>query len=565
MASQTERLQQIEQALHKADAAGDEQAARQLAAAYREAKTTLDASNARKEEFFANAPTQQGPREHFDAIRPGYGSDMFGEDVSRGIDAAAMGWGEQADSLINGVKNAWATVTGNDEEKDRIAEEARQSREFGEETYRGSNPNATMAGEIATTAPMAVMPGGLPTQIALGATEYGLDYDPDQSGLMNAGVGAATTGVFGMAFDFLGRAFKNGLGGVADTVSPRTPRVAGQGADETARLAKIAKDEGVNMTPGQRTRSRRQMQDEARMASQPYGQKINDIKDAQTEKINQMVMDRFGIKNADNITPNVRRQMDETITNAYQKAEEGLTRTVGDETFLTNSVGLATDDALTAAQKAQLEAVGKRVNQGMDGKELMNLRKKLQKQVKNNQQSNGDFADSLNSMVSEIDDLIERTAPEGVAMQFADARDMARVRMAIEKGAAIGKDGNINPRSLDTALGSVYQKEFKRGAGAANEGTQRVFDAARLGTFLSDGIPNSGTATRESRGLLDAAIDKTIREPMVDFHLKHPNLYGIFDPMGELGKTLALNAGRLAGGGAEDLEENAGLLQEALR
>ena len=164
------------------------------------------------------------------------------------------------------------------------------------------------------------------------------------------------------------------------------------------------------------------MQDEARMASQPYGQKINDIRDAQTEKINQMVMDRFGIKNADNITPDVRRQMDETITNAYRKAEEGLTRTVGDEKFLTNSVAIATDEALTSAQKAQLEAVGKRINQGMDGKELMNLRKKLQKQVKNNQQSNGDFADSLNSMVSEIDDLIERTAPEGVAMQAADAR-----------------------------------------------------------------------------------------------------------------------------------------------
>ena len=52
---------------------------------------------------------------------------------------------------------------------------------------------------------------------------------------------------------------------------------------------------------------------------------------------------------------------------------------------------------------------------------------------------------------------------------------------------------------------------------------------------------------------------------MVDFHLKHPNLYGLFDPMGELETALALNAGRLAGGGAEDIEEQAGLLQEALR
>ena len=51
----------------------------------------------------------------------------------------------------------------------------------------------------------------------------------------NAAVGAGTTGIFGLAFDFLGRAFKNAGGDIAEAVGRGKPRVAGQSAEETRR------------------------------------------------------------------------------------------------------------------------------------------------------------------------------------------------------------------------------------------------------------------------------------------------------------------------------------------
>ena len=197
-----------------------------------------------------------------------------------------------------------------------------------------------------------------------------------------------------------------------------------------------------------------------------------------------------------------------------------------------------------------------RVVDGMSGRELVNLRKKLVKQRKNNEGTNGDYSDALDGLINEIDYLIERTAPTGVAARFADARDMARVRMAMEKGAAIGNDGNINGRSLNTALGSIFKGEYKRGRGHSRPETQRVFDAASLSNFLSDGIPNSGTATREYKGLTDRLIDSTWGAGNVDFYLNNPRLYGMFDPMSELAQAAAYRGGREASIDAENVKEN---------
>ena len=44
-------------------------------------------------------------------------------------------------------------------------------------------------------------------------------------------------------------------------------------------------------------------------------------------------------------------------------------------------------------------------------------------------------------------------------------RDMARVRMVLESGAAVGADGNINAKSLANALGKVYSSGVSQGSG----------------------------------------------------------------------------------------------------
>ena len=572
--SQQDYILQLQSALTNADAAGADGDARAIAAELRSAMAKKAESDKRKEAAFEQQVDFTNPTERFDAARPRYIDGVVGEEFGRSFDAAMMGWGEQADGLIRGVRNAWETITGDDEGKAQIDLEGAQAKEFRDQTYGQSNPTATAVGEFATTAPTMLLPGGAMAQMAMGGAEMGLDHEAefrrdddgnivrdadgnpmtDSNGqLMNAAVGASTTGIFGLAFDFLGRAFKNIGDDVVEAVGKGGPRVPGQSAEETRRLIKFADENNVNMTPAQRSQNRAKLQREARMASQPSGRAINEVKEQQMGRMNQMILDRYGIQ-GDAFTPDVLAKMDDVINTGYDEVGEALTRTVGDEQFLTNAAELATDTALTATQKKNLDAFAMQVAEGMDGKQLMNLRKKLQKQVQNNQAMNGDYADALNGMVGEIDDLIMRGDTD-VGLKFKDVRDQARLRMALEKGAAIGKDGSINPRSLDTALSSIYKGEFKRGRGAANEATQAVFDTVRLGNLLDDGIPNSGTATRMDKGLLEAGVDKFIREPTVDAYMAMPSLFNLFDPMGSMGRSLAYRAGRATNDDVEEMDE----------
>ena len=565
--SQADDLARLQQGIALAKQNGEMDKVRQLGVAYRAAQQKKAESDKRKEEVMSGMVDYSDPTERFDAARPGYIDGIVGEDAGRSFDAAVMGWGEQADDIIRGARNAWATITGNDEAQDQYDLEAAQANEFRDQTYGPSNPTATAVGEFATTAPTMLLPGGLGAQMAYGAVEGGLDHEGEfirdddgnitgidtNDGLVNAGIAGATTGIFGKAFDFMGRAFKNIGDDVAEAVGKGSPRVPGQSAEETRRLIKFADDNNVNMSPAQRSQKRAQLQREARMASQPSGAAINEIRDQQSAKLNQMVLDRYGIK-GDAFTPDVLGAMDDVINKGYDEVGEALTRTVGDDQFLANAAELATDSALTAAQRSNLDDFAMQVSEGMDGTQLINLRKKLQKQVKNNRATNGDYADALGGMVDEIDDLINRVQPSEVGLKFKDVRDQARLRMALEKGAAIGKDGNINPRSLDTALGSIYKGEFKRGRGAANDATQRVFDTVRLGNLLDDGIPNSGTATRLDKGLLYAGVDKFIREPTVGAYLAMPSLFNMFeDSLGDGAKAVASRAGRATNDDWEEL------------
>jgi hypothetical protein len=501
-------------------------------------------------------------QEEFDRYRPRLADGIVGEDFGRSLDAAVMGAGEQIRSFQRGLSNLNPFQT--DEQDAELDRQAAAAEGFAEDGYGTSNPIATGVGEFGVTAPTMLLPGGLPAQMAYGAAEAGLDHSSGDNAVIDSAIGGVTTGIFGKAFDFAGRMLGNGAEAGVNAVRGRQPRVPGQTADETKRLLKFAKDEGVNLSPAQRTRQRRQLQDEARMASQPSGQKLNDIWEEQDRQINQMVGDRFGIDDATDLNPDVMRQIDDTITKAYAEAEEGLTRTVGDDQFLSGAAEAATIRGLSDSQQKYLDDVAMDVAGGLDGKDVVRLRKEMQRAKKNATTSNGDYADALDIMINQVDDLIERTAPTGVGAKFADARDMARVRMALEKSAAVvGKDGNINPRSLDTALGNIYKSEFKRGQGAVNEGTQRVFDAARLGTFLSSGIPNSGTATRTQMGWLDELKDATLGQARVDSYLKNPSLYGLFDPMGELAKATAYRGGREASVDGENIESLLGIDRKA--
>lgn len=500
------------------------------------------------------------PEENFDLVRPQLLDGVLGESAGRSFDAGVMGMADQLQSFGRGIQDLNPFGSQSESELDA---EAAASEKFADSMYGSSNPIATTVGEFAASAPTMALPGRLPAQIAYGAGEAAIDHRSNSNAGVDALVGGATTGIFGTAFDFIGRALTNGGRAVRDGIANNGPDVPGQARDETKRLIEFADNEGVNMTPAQRTRERRMMQTEARMSSQPYGQKLNDIREQQIENINQMVFDRFGIDNATSYSPQVANAIDQKIGKAFKDVEEAIPTTSGDEVFLEAAKEVPSNHNLNKEQTAFIDDLSLKISDGMDGKTLMDERKKLQKSVQNNLRGgNGDFADALYEMVDHIDDLIVRSSSDDVAAKYSDVRDMSRMRMVLERGASVSPDGDINAASFSRGLQKIYRKEFARGAGHSNPATERVFDAARLGSMLNDKIGNSGTATRESRGWLDRISDKVLGEPSVDFYLNNPRMYGLLDPMGDSGRQAAQIAGREASFGSDGVNNLLGIREE---
>jgi hypothetical protein len=196
------------------------------------------------------------------------------------------------------------------------------------------------------------------------------------------------------------------------------------------------------------------------------------------------------------------------------------------------------------------------VADGMDAQKILDTRKQLQDAVVANFNS-GDsvYAGALRDLVDEIDNLVERTASAETAMKYADARDMSRMRMALEMGAGTNAKGEVNHTSLANRLYKVYRNELGRGRGGLRPDTERSVDAARTASIFKTGIGNSGTQTRSNQNLTETAMDLAVRRPISDAYLKAPYLYGSFDPVGELAKMSSYNVGRNLSGGYGDAQD----------
>ena len=503
-------------------------------------------------------PPEVVAREKFDQLRPRIADDVVGEDAGRSIDAGILGMGQRFASLGRGIQNLNPMQT--EEQERELDEAAAYAEKLANETYAASNPIASAIGSFGATAPTMALPGGLPAQMAYGAVEAGLEHTSDDNAAIDAAVGGVSTGIFGKAFDLLGRAFGNTVAGAGEYLTGSGPKIAGKTDDEAKRLIRFADDEGVNLTPAQRTQSRKRMADEARLASQPSGHKIVEMREAQTERINEIVFDRFGIEGASRYTPEVRQAVDAKINKAFREVEDAIPNTSRDSQFLDEAAEIATNNNLTKEQAESIDNFVMEIAEGMDGRALMDLRKKIQKSIQNNYRGgNGDYADAMHDLVDAIDGLVERSASTKVAMKYADVRDMSRMRMALERGSAVSQDGNVTPASFYNSLRRIYKGEFERARGHSNPATERVFDAARLNSMLSDKIGNSGTATRQRRSPVEWLSDTVINEPAVDLYLNHPTIYGLLDPMGTLGTAAAYRGGRAASMDGEDLENLLGI------
>ena len=66
-------------------------------------------------------------------------------------------------------------------------------------------------------------------------------------------------------------------------------------------------------------------------------------------------------------------------------------------------------------------------------------------------------------MVDEIDNLVERTASAETTLKYADARDISRMRMALEWAQAPTPRARVNATSLANRLYKIYKNELGGG------------------------------------------------------------------------------------------------------
>lgn len=505
------------------------------------------ASDKRRDDLLAQQEANADPTVAFDRVRPRYLDGVVGEDWGRSIDAGLMGWAEQADDLTRGFMRLFA----DDDEEARLDMEAEAAERFASDTYRGSNGLASDVGDFMTTAPTMFLPGGLIVQSLLGGAEAALDQESGDNQALDFGVGTVLSGTFGKMFDLAGRlvgnTYKSWRG---------DGELIGQLGETQRKAVDFADREGVETLPSQRTGHSGREQYESKVESQPYGQKFRDIRDNQEKELNRIFFQRFGIDGATEYSDSVRRAVDDKITSTFNEVKKDIPTTSSDDIFLDGATEITTRRTLDDGQIKMLEDIALDVADGMEANKLLDTRKQLQTAIVDAYNSgNSTFGNALRDMVDEIDNLVERTASAETALKYADARDMSRMRMALEMGAGTNAKGELNQTSLANRLFKIYRNELGRGRGGLDPRTQRSVDAAQTASVFKTGIGNSGTTTRRQGDLTETAMDWFVRRPIANTYLNRPYLYGSFDPIGELAKSASYNAGRNLSGGYGDAQD----------
>ena len=508
------------------------------------------ASNKRRDDFIAQQEARDNldPQARFDQVRPRYLDNILGEDSGRSFDAGMMGWAEQSQDIIRGFKNLFA----DEEESEQLELEAQIAETFGQETYRGSNGFATDVGEFATTAPSLFLPGRLLVQSLLGGAEAAIDQNAGDNMAIDFGVGTATAGAFGKMFDLAGRLVGNAYKGFRGDGT-----LTGELGETQQKAVDFADREGIDTLPSQRTGNSAREQYEAKVESQPYGQRFRDIRSNQEREFNRIFFERFGVDGATEFSEGVRKAVDERITKAFNEVKSEIPTTRSDDAFLDGVTEITTRRTLTPEQVKILEDTALDVADGMPAQQLLDTRKELQTAVVDNFNNNNSiYAGALRDMVDEIDNLVERTASAETALKFADARDMSRMRMALEMGAGTNAKGELNHTSLANRLFKIYRNELGRGRGGLRPDTQRSVDAAQAASVFKTGVGNSGTTTRGMQDLSQTAVDFFVRGPASKTYLEAPYLYGSFDPMSQLATSVANKAGNAASVGYQEAVES---------
>jgi hypothetical protein len=286
-------------------------------------------------------------------------------------------------------------------------------------------------------------------------------------------------------------------------ISPTTSRLTPQ----EQRIVQTADTEGVRLTPAQRTGSTALKGLEGTMAGTPgpSGPMQRAFNNQRTD-LNRAVLTRAGIT-ADDASP-------ETVNRAFQNIGQtfddlAARTTLNVDNRFTNDVQRVAQDygrrletnvapifqsyMDDITQLTQATAQGQ--NPQIAGEIYGRIRSDIGRTIRANGR-NPDLQHALGGIQDALDDVVERSASGALRGEWRETRRQYQALMTIDKAMQGGTQadrsaGNVPLNALRQAVAQGDRAGYSRGRGQLNE-------LSRVGDFIGQRIPDSGTAGREA-------------------------------------------------------------------
>lgn len=282
--------------------------------------------------------------------------------------------------------------------------------------------------------------------------------------------------------------------------------ITNQLSPQATRLSQAADAEGIRQTAGQRTGSPGLLALESTMAKTPGAAgPMQRTLDEQRGDFNAATLRRAGVTSRE-ASPEV---IDRAFVNAGQTFDDLASRTVlnADTQFARDVAQVETnygrrlptdvrpvftsymDDLAPMLQAARTPGA----NPQIAGEVYQTIRSDIAKRARDSQ-SNPPLQDALNGLVEALDNAMERSTSGALRGEWQAARREYQALMTVDKAMQGGRqadrvDANVPFGALRQAVVQADQRGFSRGRGQLNE-------VSRIGDFIADKVPNSGTPTR---------------------------------------------------------------------
>lgn len=399
--------------------------------------------------------------------------------LGAGAQQAAYGLGSMLG--IPGADQRQAELAKSQAEADRIYKPMQQA-----------HPLASGIGE--TLPAFAVPVGGAASVLGAagrmaipGAAQALLSYGSPEERLKEAAVQGAGGAIGGGVTAAIGKAISPAVGAAARAADPALERLAG-----------IAKNVGIGLTPAQLGGGKVAQGVEAGLQTIPWTMGAQQaVKDAQQAAYGKSVLSLGIGENASKATPDVLARAADTIGQKFEAGYAGVTVPLNNSTMrVVDSVATKYAARLDAMQKPIVENIANDLKGAgaaggfLTGEQYHAVVSDITTAARTITDSKTKSA--LLGLRGALDSSFRAAAPAAQAEQYFTARgqwkNLLTIEDAVKKGRSVS--GDIPAKQLYASM-QQFNPKFVRGAGG------ELGDVARMGRqFLPDPTPNSGTALR---------------------------------------------------------------------